>query len=429
MQVLSIVKRFFSPFDDSFKSLNTGIGCIGVSFFLCTSVQDIVLYICIGLFILFIALTLFLLFLIVKKRRINNKLKRKDAKKEIEKIEKIIPAFKEYCKYSFALFFCVCLGYLFILQQQSSISKERDAIQQKINNDLIKINRFYNEHANLSDALPSIRYQADSLNNKHAQVALGFLYFEGFSKKRKPDYKLAKHYLSLASNQEHPIAQYQLGYMYHIGYGEANKESARLYLIKSADNGYIKAQAMVGQMYVYGDNVQADGNMAEKYLTLAAENNDAMSQFLLAVLYEHNNYKEKFYYWMERAALNNYKDAQDFIAAHYIKEKKYKKAIDMFNRLIMQKDVRGYLGLGTCYENGYGIDKNLKKAEEYYLYAYDNGVERAECNLASFYYSCKKYKEAEYWCNLALNLQFLPKWDLDKMTEIKEKLNNVSYEK
>ena len=79
--------------------------------------------------------------------------------------------------------------------------------------------------------------------------------------------------------------------------------------------------------------------------------------------------------------------------------------------------------LGVCYENGYGVEKDLDKALEYYFSAVEKGDGQSAYNLGACYYNdenkiCDKVKACA-WLLLALERVF-------KMAE--STLNDVKME-
>ena len=63
--------------------------------------------------------------------------------------------------------------------------------------------------------------------------------------------------------------------------------------------------------------------------------------------------------------------------------------------------------IGVMYEYGYGVDKDPKRAVEYYQKAADMGNAAGQANLASMYRDGngvqKDYAKAAYWYNECVN--------------------------
>ena len=85
-----------------------------------------------------------------------------------------------------------------------------------------------------------------------------------------------------AAEQEHPIAQASLGYMYFMGYGvNQNYAEAAKWSLKAAEHGHVQSQANMGLMYYQGYGVRQDNTEAVKWLRKAAEQGHKDAQNLL----------------------------------------------------------------------------------------------------------------------------------------------------
>ena len=63
----------------------------------------------------------------------------------------------------------------------------------------------------------------------------------------------------------------------------------------------------------------------------------------------------------------------------------YKKAFELYQKAADMGSMDAVAGLGWCYYNGNGVEKDLEKALEYYSEAADAGVARAQNNLGVMY--------------------------------------------
>jgi hypothetical protein len=80
----------------------------------------------------------------------------------------------------------------------------------------------------------------------------------------------------------------------------------------------------------------------------------------------------------------------------------YSAAYDLFTTLIEKKDEpRAYNNLGWMYQRGLGVEKDTKKALDYYQKAADKGDTAAMVNIGNYYEASKDYKEAGKWYLLA----------------------------
>ncbi len=82
--------------------------------------------------------------------------------------------------------------------------------------------------------------------------------------------------------------------------------------------------------------------------------------------------------------------------------KNYDAAFKLFTTVIEKRDEpRAYNNLGWMYQRGLGVEKDTKKALEYYQKAADKGDAAAMVNIGNYYEALKDYKEAGKWYLLA----------------------------
>lgn len=107
---------------------------------------------------------------------------------------------------------------------------------------------------NPSAAMP-VLYRCALLGDRRCEATLGIRYQDGDVVKAD-DYKAA-YWFGLAAAQNHRASQYALGGMYLEGDGGLPKDLAKgtELLIKSANQGYDKAQFAVGIAYEFGEGV------------------------------------------------------------------------------------------------------------------------------------------------------------------------------
>jgi uncharacterized protein len=157
--------------------------------------------------------------------------------------------------------------------------------------------------------------------------------------------------------------------------------TARSWMLKSAEQGYIPAQAGMGEMYlndIRHNGVIPDYVDAERWLRLAATQGDADAQLWLGYGYECGyfgitDYREALK-WLRKAAAQGLPDAQ--------------------------------FGLGQMYEDGEGVPESASVAASWYRKAADHfpenaaGVWESEGQLARMYREGrlpKDYVEAYMW--------------------------------
>src|SRR2546423_1223039 len=117
-------------------------------------------------------------------------------------------------------------------------------------------------------------------------------------------------------------------------------------------------------------NIKDSSNNISCLELSAAEDNDEVKQFNLALLYEEEAENvEKAFYWYQKEAENGNNNAQ--------------------------------YSLARLYYNGEGTEKNLEKAFYWYQKAAENGNNNAQYNLAHLHYNGegteKSLEKAFYW--------------------------------
>ena len=186
-----------------------------------------------------------------------------------------------------------------------------------------------------------------------------------------------------------------LGVMYYNGEGVAqNYNEAFKWFQKAADNGIAYACAYLGQMYYEGTGVAQNYNEAFKWYQKAADNGGTGAYSWLGVMYYKGqgvaqNYNKAFK-WFQKAADNGITDIYSFLATmfytgeagitDYSQAKKYAELAIKNDTL----DIVGHRILAKLYIYGYGVEKNIAKAEAL--------IEQALAH-------CKKVGSSDYPCN------------------------------
>ncbi|GBB88408.1 hypothetical protein RclHR1_00150004 [Rhizophagus clarus] len=78
--------------------------------------------------------------------------------------------------------------------------------------------------------------------------------------------------------------------------------------------------------------------------------------------------------------------SQYYVGNHYYLEKDYKKAIEWFSKSSEGGNIRAIYKLGNCYYYGYGIIRDEKKAFELYLKSAKGGYNHALCSVGDCHY-------------------------------------------
>lgn len=137
--------------------------------------------------------------------------------------------------------------------------------------------------------------------------------FEGMD--RKKGLIVAAVMFSMAAQQGHADAQFQLGVLYHKGLGfEQDFGKALEWYRNAADNGSSKAMFALSVMYGQGEGVPVDQMKSFSFLRDAANQGLVETQFLVGLFYYEGsdgaiqNYVQA-YMWWNIAASKNYADA------------------------------------------------------------------------------------------------------------------------
>lgn len=227
--------------------------------------------------------------------------------------------------------------------------------------------------------------RTDALNH------LGFMYFHGTGVDKNPETGLE--YFKKAADKGHKEAQFNVAVIYHFGCGvNPDLVTARdFYELAAADRddepGYKKAQYNLGLMYYHGDGVKRHPGTAARYFKKAANQNDALSQYSLGVLYglgddgvdqnfddAHKCYKQAADQGLVEA---QYKLALMYVLGYggytdYVAARKHSK-------LAADKGLVGaQLLLGELYACAYGGEKDYEEACKYFKLAADQGSEDAK---------------------------------------------------
>jgi TPR repeat protein len=157
-----------------------------------------------------------------------------------------------------------------------------------------------------------------------------------------------------AADQNHALAQFDVGFMYESGRGvRRNDQEAVIWLRRAAEQGLATAQQNLAMMYQDGRGVQRDDQQAVVWLRKAADQNDVMAQFNLGVAYANGRGIQK----------------DDQQAAIW-----FRKAAD-------QGLDTAQISIGLMYARGQGVPKDERQAVFWYRKAANQGNKRAQVML------------------------------------------------
>lgn len=239
----------------------------------------------------------------------------------------------------------------------------------------------------------------------YAQAYLGSLYAFGLYGAPQ-DYAQAVRWYTLAAEQGHPTAQYNLAVLYVNGQGvkadtlQAQKWYDLAYAQDStfepiivdrpAANDFTfsdKRRGKKGDKISRHDKLQFDKALAT--YRPKAEAGDPIAQYNLGVLYNEGlgterNYKEA-HKWFTLAAQQGDPDAQNNLGIMYYEGqgvgKNYSLALHWYTLAAEQGHYAAQYNLGIMHEQGIGTPKNRAKAKQWFLRAADQGYEPAKQRL------------------------------------------------
>ena len=206
-----------------------------------------------------------------------------------------------------------------------------------------------------------------------AYAGLGGMYYKGQGVAQ--NYNEAFKWYQKAADNGVTGAYTWLGVMYYNGQGVAqNYEKAFLWTKKAAENGAADAYVGLGVMYCKGQGVAQNYNEAFKWYQKAADNGVASAFAYLGEMYYAGdgvaqNYNEAFK-WFQKAADNGITTGIYYFLADmfytgktgitdYSQAKKYAELAIKNDTL----DIVGHRILAKLYIHGYGVEKNIAKAE------------------------------------------------------------------
>ncbi len=156
------------------------------------------------------------------------------------------------------------------------------------------------------------------------------------------------------------------------------------YIVKSANAGYARAQAVVANLIDHGavpDGLTGDDQSALAWMTKAANQNDDEAQFQLGEYYQSGRYADR----------------------------DVAQAVTWYGKAADQGNVRAMVALADLYMDGNQVQRDTDRAMDLYRKAADADSEKAEVALGAAYYDgkvvTKDYgQSARYQASAAYNL-------------------------
>ena len=204
---------------------------------------------------------------------------------------------------------------------------------------------------------------------------------KGFSAFEQKDYATAVKRFTTSAEEGNIEAQYMLAMCYGEGKGvEQDVAKSFEWALKSAEQGFSKAQFVVGMSYMGGgEGISKDVGKGEQWLKKSidglrkeAENGDAEAQAYLGLCYQEGlggveKDEDQAIEWLRKAGEQGYSEAQFAIGVICMQERKLDEAVDWFRKAAENDSYEAMLFMGRIYENGM---KNIKpdkaEAEKWY---------------------------------------------------------------
>ncbi len=161
-----------------------------------------------------------------------------------------------------------------------------------------------------------------------------------------------------------------------------------------AEQGDVKSEFELGQMYHYGKGVSQDYSEALRWYHKAADQGDAKAQYAIGYLQYYGqgvpqNYAEALL-WNRKAAEQGCARAEDALAGMYYDGKgvpqDYTESVRWYRKAAEQGDAWGQDGLGSAYEQGQGVPRDHAEAVRWFRKSAQQGFARGQYDLGYMYY-------------------------------------------
>lgn len=217
-----------------------------------------------------------------------------------------------------------------------------------------------------------------------------------YAPQSRQDFADAKQILLKAANLGDSQAQFDLGVMYRNGRGvPVDEAEAFTWFKKSADNGNSAAQAVTGDYYAVGKVVARDYSLAYKYYRMSAEQGNVHAQAMtgaylkagIGVIQDLSESRK----WLDMAANSDEPWGKYYLAEWLLYHDQSSgadgkvEAARLFRSAMESKIVLARYMLGSMYENGIGMPRDLDMAFNLYRDAAAANEKSAAFRLAYFY--------------------------------------------
>lgn len=241
------------------------------------------------------------------------------------------------------------------------------------------------------------------------------LYFKGINFKMDKDNLQAYEYLYKSYengnlNSIYPLAEL----LFDENFNLYNVNEAINLCEEGISNGQYDCAYLLGYAYDYGEGIEVNKDLAEKYYQICIDNSDneeliSNSKFELAgILWrkasDQNNMNNIIKLYEDAINNNNYK-AMYILGDKYYRGYKIKQDYDLamfyFRMAAKYNYGRAEFNIGKMYELGLGIIKSYEKAIEWYKLASTHGEVKALESMGDVYWDKKEFIKAFKLYNMA----------------------------
>ena len=260
---------------------------------------------------------------------------------------------------------------------------------------------------NAAEALKWAKLSAEG-GNGFGQNMLANIYLE------QKNFQEALKWAKLSADGGNDYGKYTLATMYLGGLGSPEDKGKVVELLSQvADKGNVDAQNLLAQVYFYG-LADTPLNWSKAFYLAGKAAAEPQSQGILATIYLYGIGAEKDIdkglNFAKKAAANGDLLGVNALGVCYLNgygvEKDEKKAFELFTK---SQHLFAAENLAYMYARGLAAEKNLKKALEFYEMAGNAGLPRSQATLADAYLTGKladsaiekDYNKAFYWAQKA----------------------------
>lgn len=203
-------------------------------------------------------------------------------------------------------------------------------------------------------------------------------------------------WLRLSAAHQYPEAQYTLGFYHQLGIDGTEQDYYKAISLyeSAAGKGHLAAQFQLSSLLLNENLPVYNPEQGTYWLSRAAQQNDTVSQYSLAVLYRDKQPKTqenlaRYLEWLTRSAENGYRKAQYTLGSHYIggDEKTFNlnKASYWFHEAAQQGDADSQYNLALIYEQEGPEQEHQEQAVHWFSQASKQGMPDAMFNLGRRY--------------------------------------------